>query len=841
MDRQRNSNPTRRHFLSASVGLPLSSSLAFSQSKGVIDFGAAGSTDAASLERRRRYLEETRELVPSPITRVRKRMRLDLKINAFDETWDAWQHRTGELPPDFAQMPSIPHLPQPLVLYENGKEIPVETHQQWERKKKWIRSQYQYWVCGRMPPPPGNLRSSILRTHWEGDVKIEEVLLRFGPGHSAELRLSVMTPKSDDPLPVYLTNQGRGRQDVNTAIRRGYMVCMYKAAQPSEHRMKFDQTEQWRDLYPEYDFGALARYAWGAMRAIDYLFGLPHVDTAKIALEANSRNAKMAAIAAAFDERIGAVVPSRGNFAGAIPFRYATAMFGNERMDEVTRYYPHWFSPRLRYFIGREHKLPVDQNLLLTLIAPRGLMISQAYTEHQGNPWAIEQTYRSVLDVYRFLGKEDRVHLYQQPGEHGPTVDDIESYFDFFDATFGRRRFDKYEQWISGYSFEKWKRVSSVKTDPLAYPKRNVGDFMFGSDGREVQHANDWFQYRVAIRERVLSALGTEPTGISARKRSSIRPTSGSSSTYPRVLFNNAAGKSSRPVKHPKRQNMVASSVRFGDQLRGHLYYMADEDGKPRVKTDMPVVIWLHPYNYAQGYSRHVEWPFGLLTQAGFGVLAFDQIGFGTRVEQAKLFYQRHPDWSLLGKMVTDTRAAIDALIALDVVDPCRIYMLGSSLGAKVGLFTAALDNRVAGLAVACGFAPLRLQGAAKGTEGIRHYSHLHGLIPKFGDFEGYEDRLPVDYDEVLSLIAPRPLYVLAPTLDRYHPVDDVRAATDSARKVYRLLRQEENLRVDTPRGFNAFDIMWQADWQSKTYNWLSEQAEAEALPWVYKAQPASD
>ena len=51
----------------------------------------------------------------------------------------------------------------------------------------------------------------------------------------------------------------------------------------------------------------------------------------------------------------------------------------------------------------------------------------------------------------------------------------------------------------------------------------------------------------------MLSVLGAEPAGILARRRSSIRPTSGSSSTYPRVLFNRAAGKSSRPVKHPQK------------------------------------------------------------------------------------------------------------------------------------------------------------------------------------------------------------------------------------------------------------------------------------------------
>ena len=38
---------------------------------------------------------------------------------------------------------------------------------------------------------------------------------------------------------------------------------------------------------------------------------------------------------------------------------------------------------------------------------------------------------------------------------------------------------------------------------------------------------------------------------------------------------------------------------------------------------------------------------------------AFDQIGSGTRVAEAKGFYAQHPHWSLLGKMVADTRAAL--------------------------------------------------------------------------------------------------------------------------------------------------------------------------------------
>ena len=276
---------------------------------------------------------------------------------------------------------------------------------------------------------------------------------------------------------------------------------------------------------------------------------------------------------------------------------------------------------------------------------------------------------------------------------------------------------------------------------------------------------------------------------------------------------------------------MAASRVRYGENITGHLYHWADDDGKP-LRHNMPVVIWLHPYNYAAGYSRNVGWPFALLTQYGFAVLALDQIGFGPRVEQAKDFYDRYPKWSLMGRMVADTRASIDALLALDLIDPCRIYVMGSSLGAKVALYTAALDRRIAGLAVACGFAPLRVQTENKGCEGVKHYSHLHGLIPKFGFFEGHQDRLPTDYDEILAMVAPRPLYMVAPTLDRYHPVEDVRQAVQEVRKVYRLFGREEALTLETPSGFNAFDFNWQPNWQGATWKWLVEQAEVESFPW---------
>ena len=89
--------------------------------------------------------------------------------------------------------------------------------------------------------------------------------------------------------------------------------------------------------------------------------------------------------------------------------------------------------------------------------------------------------------------------------------------------------------------------------------------------------------------------------------------------------------------------------------------------------------------------------------------------------------------------MIEDTRAAVDALSNLEEIDSSRIFLLGYAMGAKIGLLTAGFEDRVKGLVSICGVDPLRLDTPEKGTEGIRQYSHLHGLLPRLGFFVGHE------------------------------------------------------------------------------------------------------
>ncbi|MFB3830086.1 MAG: alpha/beta fold hydrolase [Bryobacteraceae bacterium] len=669
--------------------------------------------------------------------------RITGRITAVDKSWEDWQKRTGELPPDFDAMPSIPGLPDPL----QG----VKTPAQWEQKRKWIRAQFERWVTGRMPPKPDNLRAAVTATRDEGGVTVRDVRLEFGPGRKATLRVQLMIPPGTGPFPVLMTNHPRTRPWVATAVRRGYIGCIYFATDPKyEHG---DDSDAYIEIYPEYDFSCLARWAWAGMRAVDYLHTLPEVDKARIAVTGHSRNGKQALIAAAFDERIGAVIPSSGNTGECDPWRYTSDMFANETIEQITGGFPHWFHPRLRFFAGREDKLPVDQNMLMALVAPRGLLMYSAFSETQGNAFGFEQGYRSVKRVYTFLGHPEKVGLHLRAGEHPTTAGDIENFVDFLDTVFGRKSHPRFETYIHGYTFAGWKAVSQ---EPAARPPGR---------GAPVSQRQRW-------------ALGDEPAGVRFPARTGLKDSGGMTSEgWLGVLL-------SRPVKIP---GAASAGIGFGDDLRGELYYPESASGK------MPVIVWLHAFSYPTGYSRYARTQFAPFLKRGYAVMAFDQIGFGTRAGHARRFHERYPHWSLLGKMVADTRAAVDALAALQEIDSSRIYLAGYALGGKVGLWTAALEPRVKGVISIAGFTPLRA-AAGKPIEGVRMYSHLHGLVPRFGFYAGNEKNLPVDYDEILGAIAPRPVLVIAPTLDRYAPVQDVRAA---------VARAGSHVRIETPVDFN--------------------------------------
>ncbi len=691
------------------------------------------------------------------------------------------------------RFPSIPFLPDPLLLDEGGRNIPVATSAQWQQKREWIKQQYQRWVSGSVPPPPGKIHSKVLSDSLAGGVRFRMVELAFGPEDKAKMRVELMIPEGKKRLPVFMT-QWNHRGWAQIAVRRGYIGCVYAGADGN------DDTRNYGEIFPGYDFATLMKRAWGGSRVVDYLVTLPEVDTARIALTGHSRNGKQSLMAAAFDTRIKAVVSSSGGTGAESTFRFSDERFNSESVEEITRNFPTWFVSRLRWFTGREQKLPVDQNELMSLIAPRGLMMVSAITEGQGNPWGIEQSYRSVGKTYHFLHADSSIAILLRQGRHQHAARDVEDFIDFFDYIFGRSGIAPENKRYSGYTFEKWKQQSGENVNALQFPV---------AAGRAPLKAD-------SLQLKLRWLLGEEPPGTQTR-----RPFSSAingNRAYPNDYLADVIEEPKFPASVTRME--IGPYTPLGENLWGTMYFPSSAIVHDSVSKKLPLVIFLHEYAYATGYHRRNVPVIRQLTDQGFAVLCFDLVGFGTRIEEARHFYDRFPHWSLMGKMVADTRNVVeDAYTRMPFIDSGRIYLAGYSLGGTVSLLTAALTPHVKGVAVASAFGSLRHNDAT--TEGNQHFYRLHGLLPRLGFFEGHEDRIPVDFEEILAGVSPRNVLVIAPERDRTYPVPVVQQTISAAGGL-----QSPWLSFQHPDTYNNFP----ESLQQQLAAWLKEKASAPAV-----------
>ena len=101
---------------------------------------------------------------------------------------------------------------------------------------------------------------------------------------------------------------------------------------------------------------------------------------------------------------------------------------------------------------------------------------------------------------------------------------------------------------------------------------------------------------------------------------------------------------------------------------------------------------------------------------------------------------------------------------------------------------------------------PFRSDNDAAGTGGWRRWSHLYGWLPRLGGFAGNEGAVPVDFPEILSAIAPRPLLVIAPMLDWHHPQGNVAQAIEAAKSTYNSRHAANKLQLYSPMCLAEFN-----------------------------------
>lgn len=198
--------------------------------------------------------------------------------------------------------------------------------------------------------------------------------------------------------------------------------------------------------------GALAAWAWALSRGIDLIGQTEGLDSSRILLTGCSRLAKAVLLAGAVDERAAVVAPIQTG-AGGVPL--AKRNFG-ENVRTETLAFPHWFCSNFFKYAGRESRLPFDQHLLLSCVAPRALFVGGF-----DNPWFDTRgeflALKAASDVWEFLGADGipdvefpgdfdnsaigtDVAYYHRNNEHGIAMADWVRMLDFADRAFAKNR-----------------------------------------------------------------------------------------------------------------------------------------------------------------------------------------------------------------------------------------------------------------------------------------------------------------------------------------------------------------------------------------------------------------
>lgn len=354
-------------------------------------------------------------------------------------------------------------LPDPLVTF-SGKKI--RNVRQWEKiRRPELFGYFEENVYGKVP---GTLKAQEWKVVEEsnnalgGKAKRKQVDVVFNEnGRSLKFNILIYLPLNRENVPVFLgcnfygnhtvaddpeiriseawsrdnesfgvksnrlNEQSRGanseRWQVEKIIDAGYGLATvyYCEIDPDKddfsdgvHPFFYTGGQQ----RPEADeWGAVAAWAWGLSRAMDYLEQDPGVDAKKVVVFGHSRLGKAALWAGAVDTRFAGVISNNSGCGGAA---LSKRRFG-ETVEIINNAFPHWFALNFREYNNNEAALPVDQHQLLALIAPRPLYVASAEEDRWADPHGEFLSALYASPVYELYGRKG-ISSDEMPGVNEP-------------------------------------------------------------------------------------------------------------------------------------------------------------------------------------------------------------------------------------------------------------------------------------------------------------------------------------------------------------------------------------------------------------------------------------
>jgi hypothetical protein len=151
------------------------------------------------------------------------------------------------------------------------------------------------------------------------------------------------------------------------------------------------------------EWGAIASWAWGLSRVMDYFETDKQIDTKRIALQGTSRLGKTVLWAGAHDTRFKMVIASCSGEGGAAITR---RNYGEniKHITDTSRYY-YQFAPAYHSYANKVNDLPFDAHALVALMAPRALLLQTGDTDYWSDPKGEFLAAVAAEPVYKLFGE----------------------------------------------------------------------------------------------------------------------------------------------------------------------------------------------------------------------------------------------------------------------------------------------------------------------------------------------------------------------------------------------------------------------------------------------------
>ena len=400
---------------------------------------------------------------------------------------------SGQEPPDTnydeSKVPKYT-LPNPLICFDGR---PVTNAAMWRAvRRPEILQAFATNIYGRTLPVQTHIRYETTRIETSalnGLAIRKEITIRlFEETNAPWIDLLLFIPKqATNPVPTFLGlnygNQGvhpdpsikpsrqttsrRGEQaarwPLEMILKRGYAVATFASAdvEPDRHGSGSGSgPEGWRKGVRGYllskfgksesaddEWGSIGVWAWGLSRAMDYLATDSAIDKQKVVVIGHSRTGKTALWAGAQDERFAIVISNNSGQGGAslARRRFGETVAASYSLSGI------WYCRNYRQFGNNESALPVDQHMLIALMAPRPVYIASAELDGWADPRGEFLAGLHAEPVYQMLGFRGlgvpempkvnnpvgvTIGYHIRSGDHEITSYDWKQYLDFADRHF---------------------------------------------------------------------------------------------------------------------------------------------------------------------------------------------------------------------------------------------------------------------------------------------------------------------------------------------------------------------------------------------------------------------